>query len=205
MTIRSRDGLELEAALDRTDGAAATLVMCHPHPRWGGTMNAPLLLALRDELLARNWNVLRFNFRGVGTSEGEMATGTEELQDVLGAIDEAQRLGQPIALAGWSFGGSVALRITGQLDDLLGCAAIAPGMDANPEYTDGVPDDVEPRCPVLIVMGTNDEQVSPERAREWAQRHDATFEEVKGANHFFWAKYEVLTALVCDWLDERIP
>lgn len=204
MTIRSRDGLALEAEIDRADGAKATLVLCHPHPKMGGTMNAPLLLTIRDEMVARSWNVLRFNFRGVGTSEGEKETGTPELQDALGAVDEARKLGAPVALAGWSFGASVAIRLTGELDDLLGCVAIAPGIDVKPDITEGVPDDVQPRCPVFIVIGHNDEQVSPARAREWADRHGATFEEVKGANHFFWAKYDDLTELVCNWLDERI-
>ena len=204
MTLQSRDGLSLESAFDRTDGAKATLVLCHPHPKMGGTMNAPLLLALRDEMLARSWNVLRFNFRGVGSSEGEAGTGTPELQDALGAVDLARQHGGRIALAGWSFGASVALRLSGDLDDLIGCAAVAPGIEAKPDITEGVPDDVSPRCPVLVVIGANDEQVSPARAREWAAQHDATFEEVAGANHFFWAKYESLTAIVAPWLDERI-
>jgi alpha/beta superfamily hydrolase len=190
--------------MDRTDGAKATLILCHPHPQMGGTMNAPLLLTIRDEMLARSWNVVRFNFRGVGTSAGEKSTGTAELQDALGAVDEARKLGHPLALAGWSFGASVAMRLTGELDDLLGCVAIAPGIDPKTGITEGVPDDVRPRCPMFIVIGHNDEQVSPERAREWADQHGATFEEVKGANHFFWAKYETLTELVCNWLDERI-
>ena len=202
-TIASRDGLSLEAAFDRTDGAKATLVLCHPHPKMGGTMNAPLLLAIRDELLARSWNVLRFNFRGVGASEGTKATGTAELQDALGAVDEAMRQGSPVAIAGWSFGASVALRLTGQVDGLLGCVAVAPGIDEKPDITEGVPSDVEPRCPVFVVIGANDDQVSPERAREWASEHGATFEEVKGATHFFWAKYEALTELVTNWLEER--
>ena len=204
MRIQSRDGLVLEADLDRADEAKATLVLCHPHPQMGGTMNAPLLLTIRDEMVGRSWNVVRFNFRGVGASEGDKETGTAELQDALGAVDEARKLGTPVALAGWSFGASVALRLTGQLDDLLGCVAIAPGIDPKPDITEGVPDDVVPRCPVFVVIGHNDEQVSVARARGWSERHGATFEEVKGANHFFWAKYEPLAELVCNWLDERI-
>ncbi len=203
LTIRSRDGFALEAALDERDDADATLVLCHPHPKMGGTMNAPLLLALRDELVGDGWNVLRFNFRGVGASEGGASTGTAELQDALGAVDHARRLGTRLALAGWSFGASVALRLTGELNDLLGCAAIAPGIDPKPDITEGVPAAVRPRCPVLVVIGANDEQVSPPRAKRWADEHAATFAAIPAANHFFWARYEAVTSLVGEWLNER--
>lgn len=204
ITLASRDGLRLEAELDTTEEAAATLLVCHPHPKMGGTMDAPLLIALRDELVGRSWNVMRFNFRGIGSSEGDPSTGSDEVGDALGALDRARSLGVPVALAGWSFGAAVALRVAGSEDDLLGCVAIAPAIDEKPDITEGVPNDVRPRCPVLVVVGANDDLASPARAREWAEGHGATFEELKGANHFFWAKYDDLTALISGWLGERL-
>ena len=204
ITFESTDGLTLEGELDLVDAAGATLVVCHPHPKMGGTMNAPLLLALRDELVSRRWNVLRFNFRGIGSSEGVSSTGTDELQDAMGAVARARDLGSPIALAGWSFGAAVALRVAAVEDGLIGCVAIAPAIDEKPGITEGVPTDVEPRCPVLLMIGANDELVEPDRARGWAATHDATFHEMKGANHFFWAKYDPLTSAIADWLEARI-
>lgn len=203
ITLRSADGLTLEAELDRSEDAGATVVICHPHPKMGGTMNAPLLIALRDDLVSRGWNVLRFNFRGIGSSEGTSSTGSEELQDAAGAVMHARSLGVPIALAGWSFGAAVALRTSAVEEDLLGCVAIAPAIDEKPGVTEGVPSGVEPRCPVLLVVGANDELVEPQRGQAWASDHGATFESMKGANHFFWAKYETLTTTVGDWLDAR--
>ncbi|MBW3594254.1 MAG: alpha/beta fold hydrolase [Actinobacteria bacterium] len=200
----SIDGLTLEAELDTAEEANATLLLCHPHPQMGGTMNAPLLLAIRDGLVARRWNVLRFNFRGIGASQGESSTGTAEVQDAFGALERARSLGVPVAVAGWSFGAAVALRVAGAEDDLLACVAIAPSIDPKPGITEGVPADVAPRCPVLVVTGANDDQTSPESARGWAAEHGATFEELPGANHFFWAKYEQLTTLVVEWLEERV-
>lgn len=203
ITFRSADGLTLEGELDTTPDATATLVFCHPHPKMGGTMNAPLLIAIRDALLADGWNVLRFNFRGIGRSEGDSSTGTDEIQDAVGALKEAQALGLPMAIAGWSFGAAVAVRVAGADDDLVGCVAIAPAIDEKPGITEGIPADIEPRCPVLVVIGANDALTSPARARAWADEHGASFEEMKGANHFFWAKYDDLTSLVQRWLDER--
>lgn len=203
ITFRSADGLTLEGEVDAVGGANATAVMCHPHPKMGGTMNAPLLIALRDGLVGKGWNVVRFNFRGIGASEGTSSTGSDELQDAFGALDRARSMGLPVALVGWSFGAAVALRAAARTDDLIGCVAIAPSIDEKPGITEGVPADVAPRCPVLLVIGANDELVDPARAEGWAKEHDADFHEMKGANHFFWAKYEPLTAAVVTWLDER--
>lgn len=204
ITFESTDGLTLEGELDSVDGAPATLLFCHPHPQMGGTMNAPLVIAVRDELLQRGWNVLRFNFRGIGTSEGTSSTGSAEIQDAAGALERARRLGVPVAIAGWSFGAAVALRVSGRTDDLLGCVAIAPAIDEKEGITEGVPADIEPRCPALVVVGANDDLVDPERARGWASEHGAEFHEMKGANHFFWARYDDLTSLIASWLQDRL-
>ena len=204
LTFDSADGLALEGELDLVDDAVATLLLCHPHPQMGGTMNAPLLIALRDALVARSWNVFRFNFRGIGASEGSSSTGSAEINDAMGALDEARALGAPVAIAGWSFGAAVAIRVAGRVDDLAGCVAIAPAIDEKPGITEGIPAGVNPRCPVLIEIGANDELVDPERARQWSDEHGATIDVMKGANHFFWAKYEGLTSTITRWLGERI-
>ena len=199
-TFRSRDGLSIEAELDESPDAEAGLVLCHPHPKMGGTMNAPLLLAIRDELVARDWSVLRFNFRGIGNSEGTSSTGEAEVADARGAVSAMRARSIPIAIAGWSFGAAVAIRTAAQEDDLIGCVAIAPAIDEKPEVTEGVPADVSLSIPTLVVVGANDEQISVPRCREWAEHQEATFNEVPGGNHFFWAKYDDVSALIADWL-----
>jgi alpha/beta superfamily hydrolase len=204
LTFRSRDGLNLEAVLDEPDNPKASLVLCHPHPKMGGTMNAPLLTALRDELLGRGWSVLRFNFRGIGASEGTSGIGHEEIDDALGAVDLMRERDLPIAIAGWSFGAAVAVRVAAGETDLIGCAAIAPAVDEREGITAGIPEDARPGVPVLVVVGANDENTPPARAQEWCDAVGATFVELKGANHFFWAKYDDLAKVVADWLDERL-
>lgn len=202
--ISSADGLSLEAGLDRADGGKATIVICHPHPKMGGTMNAPLLLALRDEMVGRDWNVLRFNFRGIGSSEGISSTGGDEVRDALGVLGFARTMGLPVGVAGWSFGAAVAVRAAARADDLLGCVAIAPAVRPKEGITEGIPPGVAPRIPVLVVIGANDDQVSPAHARAWAEENSAEFEEVPAANHFFWARYDRLAGLVAGWLDEKL-
>jgi alpha/beta superfamily hydrolase len=208
LTIRSRDGLSLEAALDAPAAPKAALILCHPHPQMGGTMDAPLLLALRDEMVRRDWTVLRFNFRGIGESAGVSSTGIDEVADAGGALDHAGASfpGLPRAIAGWSFGAAVAVRLAAASPELVGCAAIAPAVDEKPGVTAGLPppDELEIDVPLLVVYGANDKQVSPEACSAWGTAAGAEVVRVAGANHFFWAKYEQLSKLVGDWLDARL-
>ncbi len=205
LTILSTDGLALEAELDAATGSKASLLLCHPHPKMGGTMNAPLLLAVRDEMLARGWTVLRFNFRGVGSSQGERSTGVEEVADAQGGLDRLRdRSGTPLAIAGWSFGAAVALRATARNSDLVGCAALAPSVQPRSNVSAGLPParDLGLAVPVLVVVGANDDVVDPDAVREWTSDPDGVkLEVIPGANHFFWARYERLSGVVGDFLD----
>lgn len=207
-TLRTRDGNVLEACLDVGDGApSGTTILCHAHPKMGGTMNAPLLLALRDDLVARGWGCVRFNFRGVGQSEGTPSLGTDEVNDVAAARDfvRGRFPNVPLTLIGWSFGAAVALRAATEAG-AAACVAVAPAVRDRPGLTAGLPppDRLGLQMPVLVVCGTNDDQTPPADARSWAEEAGAEFIEVPGANHFFWAKYEQLATLVGDWLDGRV-
>jgi uncharacterized protein len=208
LTITSRDGLSLEAALDEPPSPRSTLVLCHPHPQMGGTMNAPLLLAVRDEMVGRGWAVLRFNFRGIGSSEGVSGTGIDEVADAGGAADHVAEAfgGLPLAVAGWSFGAAVAVRLAATDASFVGCAAIAPAVDEKRGVTAGLPppEQLGVRVPLLVVFGANDKQVSPEACSAWGTAAGADVVRVPGANHFFWAKYEQLSKIVGKWLDERL-
>lgn len=207
LRIISTDGLGLEAVLDAPTDPKAALVLCHPHPKMGGTMNAPLLVALSDDLTARGWAVLRFNFRGIGDSEGVAGTGEDEVADASGAIAEAQgRYDLPVAIAGWSFGGAVAIRAATRTAGLAGVVGIAPAVKATPGITAGLPpaDGIALSASLLVVVGANDELVDPGDAAGWTRAAGGRFVEMPGANHFFWGKYETLAQTVGDFLDEVI-
>lgn len=206
VSITTADGLTLEGALDSDGSPGASLLLCHPHPQMGGTMNAPLLLALREELLPRGWAVLRFNFRGIGGSQGESGTGEAETSDARAGLAflRGRFPGLPLALAGWSFGAAVAINVACDDDGLAGCVAIAPAVLAKPGITAGIPapDDCDISCPILVVTGANDDQVSPAECKRWSDGiRGGTYAEVPGANHFFWAKYETLASIIAEFLD----
>jgi uncharacterized protein len=208
LTVTSSDGLKLEAALaapSGPSGAKAKVVLCHPHPKLGGTMNAPLLLALQEELVRRDFAVLRFNFRGIGESEGQSSLGLEEVADAEGAVAHSRSLGAelPVAVVGWSFGAVVAVRTAARDDALAGCVAIAPAVKPKPEVSVGLPParEVELDVPVLLVCAANDELVACDDCSGWAEEASADKVVVGGANHFFWGKYKTLGATVGGWLD----
>lgn len=208
-SIVAADEVSLEAEVDEPVQARAALILCHPHPQMGGTMNAPLLLALRDEQIERGWAVIRFNFRGIGASEGRSSTGIDEVMDATGAVMFARtrwpRL--PVAIAGWSFGAAVAVRMASRDEQLAACVAIAPSIKPKPGITAGVPGGAELalEVPLLVVCAANDELVDPEDVAAWTRDVDgAELVVVPGANHFFWAMYDKLADTVADWLDERL-
>ena len=208
MTIASEDGLRLESEFERAADAHAVLVVCHAHPRMQGTMNSPLLLAIRDAALEDGFSVLRFNFRGVGSSEGEFGEGLDEVEDAHGALRfvREQHPGLPVAILGWSFGGAVAIRAAAEDGDVAACVAIAPSVTPKEGISVGLPppEEVDLKAPLLIVCGSNDEIVSPAECRRWAEGANARYVEIRAANHFFWAKYEPVVAEVRSWLGEHV-
>jgi len=204
LELATSDGVTLEAVVDRPEVPNGALVMCHPHPQMGGTMNAPLLVAVVDDLVEAGWAVLRFNFRGIGASEGETGVGIDEIEDARAALEEARRRWpqHPVAIGGWSFGAAVAIRLANEEQDLAACVAIAPAVREKPGVTAGLPSaaEVSLEMPTLFVVGANDDVTLPADARGWAHEAGARYVEIKAANHFFWGRYEKLATEVASFL-----
>jgi alpha/beta superfamily hydrolase len=183
LELRTADGLRLEAELATSDDAppAGAVVLCHPHPQYGGTMRSLVISVLFAELPALGYPCLRFNFRGVEGSEGSYGNGHGEQADAIAAVHEmADRApGLTIALVGWSFGGDVALAVTDAL--LAGWIAIAPPLRILPAY----PAATDPR-PKQLVLAEHDEVRDPVDVQEEVASWTATsVAVVPGASHFF--------------------
>ena len=208
IAIASSRGLRLAAEFDRAKDPRAALVVCHAHPEMQGTMRSPLLLAIRDALVPRDWSVLRFNFRGVEGSDGEFGDGVDEVDDALAAVHvvRSEHPDAPIAILGWSFGAAIAMRAAAQEPEIEACVAIAPSVVPKPDISRGLPAPAELglAAPTLIVCGANDDVTPPGDARGWAAQADVRYEEIPAANHFFWAKYEPLIATVTGFLDDAV-
>jgi alpha/beta superfamily hydrolase len=155
----------LEAVLEtpKEGGIRACAVICHPHPQHGGTMENKVVHTLGRAFVGRHMAALRFNFRGVGASEGLYDEGNGELSDALAAVAWLRhRLpGLPLWIAGFSFGAAIAIRAAATID-AAGLISIAPAVA---RFAAGLKQ--QPTCPWLIVQGDKDELVDADDTIAW--------------------------------------
>jgi uncharacterized protein len=201
----TEDGLTLEGELREAGGpAVGTAVLCHPHPRHGGSKDHPVLWALRNELAARQrFTVLVFNFRGVMGSEGAYGGGAEELRDVAAAVDRVrEEAGGPTILVGWSFGAWVGLRHALVDDDVAAVALLAmPLGAAGGRRTLPTLEELEDlHIPVLLVAGDQDPICPVPALRNlagWIPAAEVVVAE--GTDHFFGRREREVAGIIGDW------
>lgn len=204
VTFTTDDGARLEGELRMPEGAPrGTAVLCHPHPRHGGSKDHPLLWAIRNELAAAHGlAVLGFNFRGVMGSTGTYGGGRDELRDAAAAIGHVRAVADdlPTILIGWSFGASVALRAA--IDDrrvealVLVGLPLVPGDLALPPLPDA-PDLRAMRRPTLLLAGEHDVYAPADALRAYADLFpagEATI--VSGTDHYFWRRERKAAGLI---------
>jgi alpha/beta superfamily hydrolase len=195
ITFQTDDGLVLEGEIRRPDGSVlGAAVLCHPHPRHGGSKDHPLLWAIRNELVARGFVVVSFNFRGVMRSGGDYGGGVGEMLDVgaaVGVAAEADPHGG-VLVCGWSFGANTALR-TALQDGRIGALALI-GMPLAESSLDlpPLPGREELRAfdrPVLLLAGEADPFCPLPDLRSLARKlPKATLQVIPGTDHFFWRR-----------------
>jgi alpha/beta superfamily hydrolase len=182
-------------------------VFAHPHPLGGGTMHNKVVFRVARALVANGFSTLRFNFRGVGLSEGGHDAGRGETDDVRVAFGEAERRGGlPLLAGGFSFGSAAALRAA------RGDARIAAFLGVGvPVATGSVADMPAPdeAIPALFVTGEHDTYGPPDRLREWIGERASAHTEVvivPGADHFFSDRLVALEEAVGSFLRNlRVP
>jgi alpha/beta superfamily hydrolase len=175
----------IECAIDRPQAAPLGLaVVCHPHPQGGGTLDNKVAQTIARAFLDLGWASVRFNFRGVGTSEGEWDDGRGEVDDAL-AVIEAWRgreefAGRPLALGGFSFGGYVAVEAAGRLAaDAKPRRIVLVGPSVEKQTVRDVPPDT------VVVHGEEDELVPLAAAFAWARPQGLPVIVFPGVGHFF--------------------
>jgi alpha/beta superfamily hydrolase len=175
---------------------APIALVLHPHPLYGGTMNNKVVYNIFHAFAKRGFAAMRFNFRGVGRSQGTFDNGQGELSDAASALDWLQSI-NPNAkecwIAGFSFGAWIAMQLLMRRPEIAGFIAAAPpaGMF---DFSFLAP------CPSsgLIVQGTADSVVPQADVAKLAERLSnqrgitVTHKLIQGANHFFVDKLEEL-------------
>jgi len=170
-------------------------VICHPHPLYGGTMDNKVVTTVARALQETGIPTLRFNFRGVGASAGEFDHGVGETADAdaVAAWGAERWAGRSLVIAGFSFGGYVALRLAQQrLPRYL--ITIAPAVQG---FASSTP---VPHCPWLVVQGDADELVDPSAVIDWVNTLDPKPRLVvlPGVGHFFHGRLRELRDAVID-------
>jgi len=186
----------IEALLDEpAEGAVqGTAVIAHPHPLFGGTMQNKVVQTLARAFVQSGWRAVRFNFRGVGASDGTYDEGRGEAADMFQVIAQVAPEG-PLALAGFSFGAFVTSHVVQALGDrrppqqlvLVGTAAsrfeLAP-----------VALDLHERC--LVLHGELDDTVPLASVMDWARPQSLPITVIPGCEHFFHGQLPLLKSLV---------
>jgi alpha/beta superfamily hydrolase len=190
----------LEALIEEpTEGArAGVAVVCHPHPLHGGTMQNKVAHTLARTLCSLGLTALRFNFRGVGASAGSYDGGRGEVEDALAVLDRAAELRPQSTqwIAGFSFGGCVAMRASVERD-VQQVVAVAPAIERC--AVSG-----SPRCPWLVVQGLEDELVDARAVRAWAAERSGAVRlvELPGVDHYFHGRLMELRRVLEETLGE---
>ncbi|MCK0537910.1 alpha/beta hydrolase [Alcanivorax quisquiliarum] len=196
----------LEAVLELTaDTPAFIAIVCHPHPLFGGTMQNKVVTTLSRACRDAGAAVLRFNFRGVGASQGAFSEGQGETEDLLAAESWLRQRypGLPLWLAGFSFGSFVAARGAG----VLAANERAPAhlfLVAPPVHNFDFTSVDSPGCPVTVVQSEDDEVVPAEKVFAWQQSTPLAPDLIRfsGAGHFFHGKLVQLAEVVRSRLPE---
>ena len=156
-------------------------------------MNAPLMIAVANRLVDRGHAVLRFNFRGTGSSTGEHDYGDAELRDVAAAMDLAGERGLPLGLCGWSFGAWTALRWLADTGETMPYVGIAPA-------TKSLPDELPPG-PKRVILGTREQVIDPDALIAYAEEQSIDVVLTPG-DHFFHGRGKRIGDLVGQGLED---
>jgi len=176
----------IECAVDDPEGPPiGSVLIAHPHPLYGGTLDNKVVQTLARAFLDLGYEAWRPNFRGVGESEGSHDGGRGEVED-LAAVLQAMPFGRKV-LAGFSFGAAMQAKLAARAAPeklvLVGPAVTAHELPPVPEGT-------------LVIHGENDTTIPLGAVLDWARPQDLPVVLVPGADHFFHRKLQVLRSIV---------
>ncbi len=189
------------------DPKSPLAIILHPHPQHGGTMNNKIVYNLYYIFVKRGFSVLRFNFRGVGKSQGEFDNGVGELADAAGALDWMQTIkpgAKEVWVAGFSFGAWIGMQLLMRRPEVEGFISVAPPANMY-DFSFLAP------CPSdgLIIHGSDDDVVpisSVEKLNNklsLQKNININYSVIKGANHFFQKNMEELNNNIEDYLEMK--
>lgn len=182
------------------EGTYPAVVVCHPHPLYGGDMHNGMVVAVCEELVAQGIAALRFNFRGVGGSGGAFGEGIGEQKDLKAAVSLAASSKfadrARIGLCGYSFGAGVALTMASKLKKVRALAAISP-----PLFIPGLEQLENFAGPKFFIGGSEDSLFSAQELSRFVESlpEPAEYEIVREADHFWLGQERKAAKKVADF------
>jgi len=188
---------------------APIAIVLHPHPLHGGNMNNRVVFIMFNNFVERGFSVLRFNFRGVGRSQGAFDNGVGELSDAAYAFDWMQQFNSnsPFCwIGGYSFGALISMQLMMRRPEIEGFVSISPPAGTE-DFSFLAP------CPSsgLIIHGDTDNHIPLDAVKKLAQKLDGqknisvNLSIVKGADHFYKDNMDNLSKEVASYLDKSLP
>jgi len=186
----------IECALDMPSAEPiGTAVICHPHPQHGGTMDNKVVQTLARAAVQLGWRAVRFNFRGVGGSEGIWDEGSGEVDDALAVIAHERDPARPLLLAGFSFGAYVASEAAARLPaEAKPQRIVLVGPSTEKQQMPTVPADT------LVIHGETDDVVPLAATLAWARPQSLPVIVFPGVGHFFHGQITLLKNVVVQQL-----
>lgn len=186
---------------------APAAILLHPHPQHGGTMNNKVVYSLYQSFVKRGFSTLRFNFRGVGRSQGVFDSGQGELSDAASALDWMQTYNpnaQTCWIAGFSFGAWISMQLMMRRPEISGFISIAPPANIH-DFSFLAP------CPAsgLILHGDKDNIVPISSVDKFSQKLqkqntiEIDYRVIKGCDHFFQGHLDEMISHVDGYLEEN--
>jgi alpha/beta superfamily hydrolase len=194
----------IECAIDRpATPPRGLVVVCHPHPQFGGTLDNKVVQTIARACIELGWASVRFNFRGVGASAGVWDEGRGEIDDALAVVgafrSRDEFAGIPFMLAGFSFGGYVAVAASQRLE-----AAQRPsrlvlvGPSTEKQQVAAVPADT------LVIHGESDDVVPLAATLAWARPQNLPVIVFPGVGHFFHGQLALLKKVIVRELHDLV-
>jgi alpha/beta superfamily hydrolase len=171
----------IEVALDEPQGAAlGVVVLCHPHPVHGGTMDNKVIQTLARAFVQLGYRAVRFNFRGVGRSQGQWDAGRGEIDDAMAVVAAFRDSGLRFALGGFSFGGYVASQVAARLAAAGSAARLVLVGPATSTF-----DMPAAAADTLVIHGEADDVVPLQATLDWARPQGLPVVVLPGVGHYF--------------------
>ena len=183
----------LDCAIDAPATAPrGVAVVCHPHPLHGGTLDNKVVQTLARAFLQLGYTAVRFNFRGIGASQGAWDDGVGEVDDVLAVVHAQRAQGQLLVMAGFSFGAAMASQAAARLAAAHEAAerVVLVGPAVQNFAVAPVPADT------LVIHGESDDVVALQSVFDWARPQSLPVTVLPGAGHFFHGQLPVLKQIV---------